>query len=138
MANRLFQTYKQALMTTKANCPDLTSDDIRVVLVDVADHDPDSTIGGDEFLSDIPAGARIAVTANLASKAVANAVFDAADTPLPDTGGDVAEELVIYYHTGTEATSRLLAIIDTAPGLPITPDSVEDLIRWNASGIFAL
>lgn len=138
MANRFFRKYLHALLTDRANCPNLSSDDIRAVLIDVADHDPNTAINGDGFLSDIPAGARVAVTTNLDSKTVVDAVFDAADEPLPDTGGDTAEEIVLYYHTGVEATSRLLICIDTATGLPITPDSVEDMIRWHASGIAAL
>lgn len=139
MANRLFRTYVHALMSGGANIPDLDTADIRCVLVDVGTHDPDTAITGDEFLSDIPGGARLAVTANLASKTVVDGVFDAADISVPDAGGGATgEELIIYYHTGVESTSRLIALIDTATGLPITLDGVADLVRWHASGIFAL
>lgn len=139
MANVLFRKYVHALLTDKANCPDLTTDDIRVVIVDTAVDTPNTAIGGDGFLSDISAGSRLAVTGNLAGKAVVDAVFDANDVSVPDAGGGATGEVaVIYFHTGVESTSRLLARIDTAAGLPITLDGVADLLRWHASGIFGL
>lgn len=134
--NRLFQTYKQALLTGTAL--DLTSADLRVVAVDTGVHDPDTTINGDEFLSDIPVGARITTSPTLTGTAVVNAILDAEDVTMPDSGGATYEELVLYVHTGDPATSRLLVCFDTASGLPLTPDNVDDLLRWNASGIFAL
>ena len=37
--------------------------------------------------------------------------------------------IVIYKDTGTEATSPLLAMIDTATGLPITPNGGDKRIN---------
>jgi hypothetical protein len=39
--------------------------------------------------------------------------------------------------TGNAATSRLIAYIDTASGLPVTLGG-DVTVRWHASGIFAL
>lgn len=136
MANRVFRPWVQAMMTTGG--PNLLTADLRVIGVDIAEHDPDTTIGGDEFLSDIPAGARVTITDQLQNVTVVDGVFDADDIELPDSGGDSYEELVIYAHTGTEGTSRNLACIDTASGLPVTPDSVADELQWAADGIIAL
>jgi hypothetical protein len=139
MANRIFRKYAHALFTTKTNCPDLSADDIRVVIVDTAVDNPDTTITGDGFLADIAAGARLAVTGALAGKTVVDAVFDATDVSVPDAGGGATGEVaVVYFHTGVEATARLLFLIDTATGLPLTLDGVADLLRWHASGIAAL
>lgn len=135
MANRLFRKYVHALITGGANVPNLATADLRVVLVDTADDDPDTTIAGDDYLDDIAAGARESTTLALQNVTVVDGVVDADDLALPDDGGDQAEELVLYAHTGNEATSRLIAVIDTATGLPLTPDSVADLIRWHSSGI---
>lgn len=137
MANQLFRKYVQGLMTG-AFTLNLTDGNVKVVLVDTADDDPDATITGDEFLSDILAAGREATTAALVNPTVTDGVFDADDITLPDDGGDQAEELIVFHDTTVETTSRLIMRIDTATGLPITPDNVADQIAWNASGIFAL
>lgn len=133
MANALYTTYKVACLT--GNAPDLSTADVKAVLVDTASY---AFSAAHEFLSDVPAGARVSTTAALGTKTTTGGVFDAADVALPDTGGAEAEALVLFVDTGVEGTSRLLAYIDTATGLPITGDSVEDTIQWSASGIFAL
>ena len=132
MANLLYPKYKEACLNGDG---DLASTDVKAVLVDTADYTYNAA---HEFLDDIPAGAREGTTGNLASKTITDGVFDAADIALPDDGGDQAEALILYVDTGVEGTSRLIAYIDTATGLPITPDSTADTIQWHASGIFAL
>jgi hypothetical protein len=47
--------------------------------------------------------------------------------------------LIIYRHTGTEATSHLIAFFDTGvTGLPVTPNGGNITVAWSGSGIFAL
>ena len=41
------------------------------------------------------------------------------------------EAIVIYVDTGTEATSPLIAYIDTATGLPITPNGGDIIVTWD-------
>ncbi|MHB1170808.1 MAG: hypothetical protein ACYC28_16150, partial [Longimicrobiales bacterium] len=86
MANRLFRRFVQAQHTGAG--VNLSAADLRVVLIDTADHDPDTTIAGDEFLSDIAAGAREAVTLGLVNVTFVDGVLDADDVALPDDGGD--------------------------------------------------
>jgi hypothetical protein len=69
---------------------------------------------------------------------VTDGLFDADDVTLVAVAGDVSEALIIYIHTGVESTSRLVAYIDSATGLPITPNGGNINIVWNASGIFQL
>jgi hypothetical protein len=53
--------------------------------------------------------------------------------------GNSIEALLIYIDTGSAATSRLVAYIDTGvTGLPVTPNGGDIVITWNASGIFQL
>ena len=136
MANQFYPTYKQDLMTG-LNL-DLTGVNLKCVLLDTNDYTADLTYGGDEFLGDIPSGARVSTTGNLTSVSVVDGVLDADDISLPDSGGDQAEALAIYYDTGTESTSRLLVYVDNATGLPLTPDNVDDTIQWAADGIAKL
>lgn len=132
MANVLYPKFKEALLKGDV---DLETADVKAVLVDSAEYTYDAA---HDFLDDVPAAAREGTTAALASKTFTDGVFDAADVALPDDGGDQAEALILYVDTGVEGTSQLIAYIDTATGLPLTPDSVEDSIQWHASGIFAL
>lgn len=91
-------------------------------------------LSGDLNLSNIAAGARVATSANLASKTVTSGVADAADVTLTAVTGDPSEALCIYKDTGTEATSRQIAWIDTGTGLPVTPNGGDITVQWSANG----
>jgi len=129
MANTIYPKWKQFLLAG------LLSGDIKAVLVDTADY---TYSAAHEFLSDIPAGAREETSANFASKTGTNGVFDAADISFTGATGDPCEALVLYIDTGTASTSRLVAYIDSATGLPITLNGGDANITWDASGILAL
>jgi hypothetical protein len=94
----------------------------------------------DEDLADIPEGARVATSGNLASKTYALGVMDAADITFTTVSGDICEALIIYQDTGTPETSRLIAYIDDATGLPVTPVGVDINVTWDsgANRIFKL
>lgn len=108
-----------------------SSDNIKAVLVDSALYTVNLVT--DEFLSDIPVGARTSTSANLASKANVGGVLDAADTTFTAVpAGDPNEYIVLYQDTGSAATSRLIARIDSASGdLPITPNGGDIVVQWD-------
>ncbi len=126
MANSLYNKGREGFMTGALN---LSSNDIRVILVDTADYTVN--LATHDFLDDVPAGARVAVSSALGSKTVTDGIFDAADVTFSSVTGDVSEALIIYYHTGTESTSRLIAYIDTATGLPVTPNGGNITVTWD-------
>jgi hypothetical protein len=133
MANALYPISKKAFLDGGI---DLLSNDIRVILVDLADY---SYNAAHDFLDDVPGAARVATSAALGTKSTTAGVFDAADITFSAVTGDQSEALVIYQHTGTEGTSRLIAFFDTGvTGLPVTPNGGDITITWNASGIFAI
>lgn len=113
----------------------LASGNVKAILVDVADYTYNVA---HDFLDDVPAAARVATSGNLASKTFTNGVFDAADVTFSAVSGDQSEAIIIYLDTGTETTSRLLVYIDSATGLPVTPNSGDIEVQWNASGIASL
>lgn len=106
--------------------------DHRVILHDDADDTVNLTT--DDFLNDVVAGARVAVSGALGSPSHAAGVADASDVTLSSVTGDVSERLIIYQHTGTESTSDLVVSIDTATGLPVTPNGGNIGITWDNSG----
>lgn len=112
------------------------ADTIRVVLVDTGAYTP--ALATDQFLSDIPAPARVATSSGLAGKTTTAGVADASDIVITAVSGPSVEAAIIYQDTGIAATSRLIAYIDMAGGLPFTPGGGDQLIQWHALGIFKL
>jgi len=136
MANALFDSGRQKFL--EGSIPILT-DNIVLVLVD---HGVDTPLPAtDDFLDDILAGARIATSGNFASKTSTAGVFDAADVVLTAVTGATVESIVIYDDTpATPATKPLIAFIDTATGLPLTPNGADVTVQWDngANRIFKL
>lgn len=143
MANALYPEAKETLInpttlgTTSATALDLNDDDIKVILVrgytySATHEDIDDVTGGG-------GGTIVATSSNLGSKTVANGTFDAGDVTFSAvSAGAACESLIVYKDTGTTSTSRLIAYIDTATGLPVTPNGGDITVAWNGSGIFAL
>jgi len=135
MANGLYDSAREGYLAG-----DLAwdTDDIRIILIDEADDTPDLAV--DDFLDDRAAPSRVATSDALASKTVADGVADAADKTWSAVTGDVSESIDIYEHTGTESTSHLIANIDTATGLPVTPNGGDIEVQWDegANKIFKL
>jgi hypothetical protein len=128
LANALFDLGRQAFLDADI---DWSADNIKVVLVDNTVDTP--LPATDQFLSDIAVGARIATTANLAGKTSTAGVADANDTLFAaPAAGTQCESLVIYQDTGVAATSRLIAYIDTATGLPVTTNGADIDVIWDA------
>jgi len=57
--------------------------------------------------------------------------MDAADVTYTAVTGDPSEAVVVYKDTGVEGTSQLIAYIDTATGLPVTPNGGDITIQWD-------
>jgi len=117
---------------------DWVADNIRLIFIDAADYVVN--LATHQFLSDIPAPARVATSGNFASKTSAAGVADAADLTVSTVTGDVFEALVIYQHTGTEGTSILIAYIDNYTGLPCTPNGSNITVAFpsDSNKIFKL
>lgn len=135
MANALFDFGRESYLGG-----DLAWDtnDMRLIFVDHADDTP--VPATDQFLSDILGAARVAVSTSFGTKTITGGVADAADVTVTSVTGDQFESIVIYYHTGTEGTSILVAFIDTATGLPATPNGGDITVQWDsgANKIFKL
>ena len=137
MANAFYTPFKNNLLTQAATQVDFDADDIRVILVDNTDYTVN--LSTHDFLDDVTVGGRVA-TAALTGESVTTNVFDANDVTFSAVTGDSVESIVIYKHTGTESTSRLICYIDTATNLPVTPNGGDITISWDngANKIFAI
>lgn len=135
MANALYDKGREGFLDGTI---DWDTQNIKVVLVDNADYTVN--LATHDFLDDVAVGGRVATSGNLTSKTVAAGVADAADVTFTAVSGDQCESIIIYYDTGTAATSRLIAYIDTATNLPVTPNGGDITIAWDngANKIFKL
>ena len=127
MGNALYDKGREGFLDGSI---DWDTNDIRVILIDVADYTVN--LATHTFLNEVPAISRVATSGALTSKTVAAGVADAADVVLAAVTGDPCEAIVIYKHTGVETTSALIAYIDSATGLPVTPNGGDITIQWDA------
>jgi hypothetical protein len=137
MANALFDIYKEALLgggNLGGTLIDLTSDTIKVAMIDTATWAVDETV--DEDYAD--ASGQVGTDQTLGTITIVNGTFDAADATFTAVSGNTVEELVIWKDTTTPATSPLLVSFDAATGLPVNPNGGDIVIQWNGSGIFSL
>ncbi|MGV0949088.1 MAG: hypothetical protein ACOYB3_00140 [Azonexus sp.] len=106
-----------------------SSNTIRAVLVDTAAYT--FSRATHQWLSDIDAAARIAVSAPFGNKTIAAGIAGADPAAFTAVTGPVCEALVIYRDTGNAATSRLIAYITNANGLPVTPNGFNITVTWD-------
>lgn len=126
MANTLYDFARQRFLEAQINW---MTDTIKVILVDTGAYTPQTAVH--QYLADIPISARIAGPVTLTSKSTAGGAADAADCTFTSVTGASIESIVIYSDSGTEATSPLIAYIDTATGLPITPNGGDIIVTWD-------
>ena len=133
MANALYPKAKEDFL---AGNIDMSSDTIVLALVDTDIYTFNSAHEDRADVSD----SAVVSTATLASKTITGGVFDADDATFTSVSGANCEALLIFKDTGTQSTSRLIAYIDTATGLPILPNGGDITVRFSsgASKIFAL
>lgn len=135
MANALYDHGREGFLDGSI---DWDTDNINAHLIDEADDTIDLAL--DEDWADRAAAANVAESGNFTSKTVTSGVADAADVTWSTVSGDVCESIDIKQDTGTDATSRLIANIDTATGLPVTPNGGDITAQWDsgANKIFKL
>jgi hypothetical protein len=124
MANALFDPGREGILDDTIQ---MSTDDIRAMLVR-STYTFDAT---DKFITDIGAVDN-GRSAALGSKTFTDGIFDAADTTITATGANASNALIIFKHTGADATARLIAYIDTVTsGLPFTPAASQVVpVAW--------
>lgn len=133
MANVLYPKGKEGFLDGSI---DWDTDNIKAVLGRGYTYD-----AADKFVADLTSHTAVATSGNLASKSVTDGVADAADvTYTAVAAGAACDSVIIYKDTGSSATDRLIAFIDSASNLPVTPNGSDIVIQWSsgASKIFSL
>lgn len=135
MANVLFDFGRESFLDGNL---DWTGTLIKAVLVD---HGVDTPVPAtDQHLDDITAGARIDTSGAFTTKTSTAGVADADNLTYTSVTGASVESIVIFFDSTVEATSILIAFIDTATGLPVTPNGGDITVTWDdgANKIFKL
>jgi hypothetical protein len=71
------------------------------------------------------------VTGSAGTLSAANVVFTS-------VSGSTSQYLILYKDTGTTTTSPLIGLIDTATGLPVTPNGGNITVAWASGQVFTL
>lgn len=112
------------------------SDTIKASLLSSASYTPNFTT--DQYYSDVPGGAIIAAGVALASKSGSAGTLSAANLTWSTVSGSQAAYICLYKDTGTPSTSKLIGLIDTATGLPVTPNGGDITVAWASGQVFTL
>jgi len=112
------------------------SDTIKASLVSSASYTPNLTT--DQYYNIIPGGAVIAAGVALASKTGSSGTLSAANTVWTSVSGSQAAYIVLWKDTLTPSTSPLIGLIDTATGLPVTPNGGDITAAWSSGQVFTL
>jgi hypothetical protein len=133
MANALYPKAKEAFLNADI---DLAVDTIKISLIDTGEYTYAAT---HQYRSDV-ANAAVISTATLTNKTTANGIFDADDALFTSVTGANAEALIIFQDSGVQSTSRLIAYIDSATGLPILPNGGDITVAFSSGSnkIFSL
>jgi hypothetical protein len=125
MANALYDLGRQKFLEGSIA---YLSDTIKLLL---ATSGYTANMATDEFHAIIGGGNIVATSGAFASKTSTSGVADAADVTLTAVTGSAASQIIIYKDTGSSATSPLIANINVATNLPVTPNGGDITIQWD-------
>lgn len=143
MANTLFMSGRQGFLDGSI---DWDTNTIKVLLVSKgANGNGYPAVTDITFLTQIPDSAKVRfVETALGAKTVASGIADADDctasaVSAPNANSAIGS-IIIYADSGSPSTSRLIAYIDTATGLPCSANGGDIQLSWanTTSRIFML
>ena len=127
MANLLYDAGREAFLDGNL---DWAADTIKVTLLDTSNYTYSSA---HDFFNDITAGGQVATSGAFVGKTSTDGTADASDVTLSAVSGNVSENLIIWEDDASASDSdRLIARIDTATGLAVTPNGGDITITWDS------
>lgn len=139
MADAFYVEFRNAILGAPTHSViDLNADNLRCALRDEGVSALNLTTQVD--LADVVAG-HVAESANLSALTVgvvAAGVFDHGNVTFSAVTGASCESIDYFKETGTDSTSPMICNIDSATGLPVTPNGGD--ITWtpSVSGVFQI
>lgn len=134
MADFIYETYKEKLLTNDSDVADLSTANVAVALVNNA-YTSTASSTGDFFFSDVTG--QVGTSVSLTDTTVSGGTFDAANVNfLNVASGDTVTGFVIYVDTGTSTTSPLIAHIDSISD--IITNGGDIILNFDNQGIFKI
>lgn len=136
MANALYDKARESFLS-QSPALDYDTDTIKDHLVDAGNYTVNLSTHQYMNTNTLAAAAKVGSAATLASKTVAAGVADAADVTHSAVTGASVEAIVLWKDGGGGGTSAsgttdpLICYIDTATGLPVTPNGGDITIQWD-------
>ena len=124
MADSLYPSGRDAFLQGNI---DWVADTIKVALYDTDVTAYSSAHDNYDDISSAVVGTPYEVTSNAAQ---GDGIADATDAVFTSVTGAECEAVVIYKDTGTPGTSTLIAYIDSATNLPVTPTGGDITVAW--------
>lgn len=135
MANAVYPAYKTSALQAP---PNLVTASLKCALVSTSSGAANYAYSASHaFFSDVPAGSIVAAGVVLSGKSVTAGALSAspvlfAAVPAP-AGGQTGQALVFYVDTGSAGSSPLVGYVDTAAGLPVTPNGMDITISFSGA-----
>ena len=126
MSNALYDYGRQRYLQGQFNW---LTDNVQCFLVDTTVYSVNLAVH--QYLSDVSTSAMLTSPVTLTGKATAAGAASAANVTFSAVTGNTAEAIILFVNTGTPATSPLICYIDTATGLPITPNGGDIIVTWD-------
>ena len=138
MTNKVYPKFNQELMKCNANNQLNSSEGATGVYCTLVDTGTYTYSDSHQYYSNL--SGIVGTPQEILSKTVNDGVFDGADITFPSVSGSSAEALIFYRkNSGANTTWPLICYIDSGvTGLPVTPNSGDIAVIFNASGIFKL
>ena len=145
MANALYDKARESFLSQNPAL-DWDTDTIKVTLIDTGNYTVNLSTHQYMNTNTVAAAAKVGSAVTLGSKTVTSGVADAADATFSAVSGATVEAIIIWKDGGGGGTSAsgttdpLIAYIDTATGLPVTPNGGDITVQWDngANKIFKL
>lgn len=135
MASALYDAYKEDIMDSTAQ--DLSGGSIDVIFVTSTYTFSAAHANFSDLSNTVGDGGTARTNAeNLAAPSVTGGVFDATDTVFASVTGTSINAIIVFYDSGVDGTSSLIAYID---GISLSPSAAQVTIQWDdgANKIFA-
>lgn len=138
MTNAVYPKFKETLMQGSANSALNSAEGATGVYAALIDTATYTYSAAHQFYSSL--SGIVGTDQEILTKTQTNGTFDGTDLTFTAVTGASVEAIVLYRkNAGANTTWPLIAYIDTGvTGLPVTPNSGNISITWNASGIFTL
>lgn len=138
MANAIYPLWKQEIMKGTSNNLLNSSEGTTGVYAALIDTGTYTYSASHQFYSSL--SGVVGTDQEILTKTQTSGTFDGDNVTFTGVTGNSAEAIVLYRkNAGANTTWPLIAYLDTSvTGLPVTPNSGDIIIAWNASGIFTL